>query len=326
MINRLFCCSSTSVHPYRNLALEERLFNAVEPDSCILYLWQNQRTVVIGRNQNARAQCKVEDLTRDGGFLARRLSGGGAVFHDLGNLNFTFLVRDDNYDLRRQLSVICEAVSGFGIQAEISGRNDVLTEGRKFSGNAYYRHGDRRYHHGTLLVDADKADMARYLTPDKAKLQAKGVDSVRSRVVNLRELCPDITVDGLRSAMIAALEQVYGLPVSTLPQPEDSKLAEGRARFASFDWLYGQERGYTLETETIRFPWGCAQLCLTVEGGRIVDGLLYTDAMEAELADVVRRALMGCPFAPGAARTALRAAAEEHPDLSLPLRDIGGML
>lgn len=326
MIHRLFCCSSTSVDPYRNLALEERLFNTVEPDSCVLYLWQNRRTVVIGRNQNARAQCRVDELSRDGGFLARRLSGGGAVFHDLGNLNFTFLVRSDNYDLRRQLSVICEAVATYGIQAEISGRNDVLTEGRKFSGNAYYQHGDRRYHHGTLLVEVDKVAMMRYLTPDKAKLQAKGVESVRSRVVNLRELCPALTIDGLRAAMTTALGRVYGLPVSTLPQPEEGELAEGRERFASFDWLYGQERSYTLETDVIRFPWGCAQLCLKAEGGRITDGALYTDAMEADLADVVRHALLNQPFTPGAPAAALHTAGLQYPHLSQPLWDIGGML
>lgn len=326
MIHKLYCCSSTSVVPYRNLALEERLFNDVQPGVCILYLWQNQRTVVIGRNQNARAQCRVDALSADGGHLARRLSGGGAVFHDLGNLNFTFLVRNEDYDLSRQLAVIAGAAAVYGLRAELSGRNDLLIDGRKFSGNAFYRSGDHRYHHGTLLADVDMAQMTRYLTPDASKLKAKGVDSVRSRVVNLRELCPAVTIEGLKEAMISAFGEVYGLSVEPLPEPEEALLAKSRERFASFDWLFGQERLFTLTTETVRFPWGCAQLCLTVEHGVVTDAALYTDAMEPELADIAERAVKGLSLAPGRAGEALMNAAKGCPELQTQLADLAAML
>jgi lipoate-protein ligase A len=201
MINKIKLYESNSFDPYLNLATEQYLMETVEEDACILFLWQNQNTVVIGKNQNAWKECRTALLSEEGGFLARRLSGGGAVFHDLGNLNFTFLLPQSEYDLDRQFSVIAEAVSLLGLKGERSGRNDVLAEGRKFSGNAFYKNGRQAYHHGTLLIDVDMNKLGRYLNPSKAKLQAKGVDSVRSRVVNLKELSPAVTIESMKDAM-----------------------------------------------------------------------------------------------------------------------------
>ena len=213
MIERIALYESSGYDPHRNLAIEQHLLEQVKPGQCILYLWQNQNTVVIGRNQNAWKECRTSLLEEEGGHLARRLSGGGAVFHDLGNLNFTFLVSRADYDLDRQFSVIQEAVRSFGIPAEKSGRNDVLSAGRKFSGNAFYRNGTQAYHHGTLLVDVDMQKMGRYLNPSKAKLQSKGVDSVRSRVVNLKEMNPEVTIESLKAAMGQAFSKVYSLSI-----------------------------------------------------------------------------------------------------------------
>ena len=155
MIKRLSIFEGVSFDPHYNLAVEQYLLETVAEDQCILYLWQNENTVVIGRNQNPWKECKTTLLSQEGGHLARRLSGGGAVFHDLGNLNFTFLLPQADYDLDKQLDVIQTAVSSLGISTERSGRNDVLAEGRKFSGNAFYKNGNQAYHHGTLLVNAD---------------------------------------------------------------------------------------------------------------------------------------------------------------------------
>ena len=209
MIKRLLVCKARGTDPYENLALEEALLNRVGPGELILYLWQNERTVVIGRNQNPWKECRTALLSEEGGRLARRLSGGGAVFHDLGNLNFTFLMSAGDYDLARQLTVLERACQSLGIPAQRSGRNDLLADGRKFSGNAFYKHNGKAYHHGTLMVDVNMEMVQRYLSPSKAKLAAKGVNSVRARVVNLREFIPDLTIDRLSDAMIAALTQVY---------------------------------------------------------------------------------------------------------------------
>ncbi len=188
MIKQCLTILGSGVDPYANLALEEYLLTHIPDETVIPYLWQNQNTVVIGKNQNAWKECRFTDLEADQGHLARRLSGGGAVFHDLGNLNFTFLAHKEDYSVPKQLDVILEAVRSLGISAEKTGRNDVTADGRKFSGNAFYSNGVTEYHHGTLMVDVDKEKLSRYLNVSPKKLQSKGVDSVRSRVVNLREL------------------------------------------------------------------------------------------------------------------------------------------
>ncbi len=293
MIDRLRVYESDGVDPYRNLAIEQHLLESVESGCCLLYLWRNERTVVIGKNQNAWAECRTTLLSDEGGRLARRLSGGGAVYHDLGNLNFTFLMREEDYDLPRQLSVIRQACLLCGIETEISGRNDLLASGRKFSGNAFYHHEGRAYHHGTLLVDVDADAMSRYLSPSKAKMQAKGVESVRSRVVNLRELNPAITVDALKAAMKQAFSEVYGLPLDLPPVIDEARVKGLSAHYASDAWLFGQKLPFTFRCES-RFLWGGIELQIRADRGVITDAKVYTDAMDDGLADKLKAALTGC--------------------------------
>ena len=309
MIRKIALYESTSYDPYYNLAVEQHLMETVEEGTCILYLWQNENTVVIGRNQNAWKECRISLLEQEGGHLARRLSGGGAVFHDLGNLNFTFLVPQADYCLDRQFSVIQEAARNFGIPAEKSGRNDVLADGRKFSGNAFFRSGTRAYHHGTLLLDVDTQRMGRYLNPSKAKLQSKGVDSVRSRVVNLRELNPDITIPKLKAAMAEAFAGVYGLPLGRIQADALDKLCIDslRQRNGSWEWLYGQKIPFTFEWED-RFPWGGIQITLRVENGIVQQAKIYSDAMDWSLAPKLEQALTQCRFSQEALQERLASA------------------
>lgn len=292
----LYLHIGTGTDPYTNLAVESALLSTAGEGAVILYLWQNENTVVIGRNQNPWLECRTALLEREGGRLARRQSGGGAVFHDLGNLNFTFLAPHEEFDIARQLTVIQTALAALGIPAEISGRNDLHCQGRKFSGNAFYRGPSAAYHHGTLLVNVDLEKMTRYLSPAKAKLAAKGISSVRSRVVNLAQLRPGLTVEALGRALCRAFAQVYEGSPAPAPAPDPARVALLRARQASWEWNYGQQPPFSLDCRS-RFPWGQVQVLLRVEQGVILEAKVYTDAMDVSLSPRVEAALTGCRLA-----------------------------
>ncbi len=315
MIGRLFSYRSTSLDPYRNLAVEECLLTSEPEDSCALYLWRNRDTVVVGRNQNCWKECLVGELEAAGGHLARRLSGGGAVFHDEGNLNFTFLVRKKEYDLERQLSVVLGAVRSLGLPAEKSGRNDLLVDGRKFSGNAFYSSGDYSYHHGTILISADAGKAARYLSPSREKLAAKGVASVRSRIVNLSELRPDVDVEKVAASLIHSFGLVYGHTVEPLDDGalDAGKLEASRARFASKSWKYNRDMP-VFASLSERFGWGEITLNFDVVEGSIRDVQVESDAMDESLILEIPPVLRGSRFSSQSMRAALRSFAERLAD------------
>ena len=293
--------------PFLNLAREEWLLLHAEEGAVALCLWQNERTVVIGRNQDAFAECDLAALEREGGHLARRLSGGGAVYHDLGNLNFTFLTRGAQ-DVPRHLEMIRRALAPFGIRAEISGRNDLTAEGAKFSGNAYYRSGDCAYHHGTLLVRTDLDALQRCLTPDRQKLAAKGVASVRSRVTDLTSLCPSLTVPALREALGEAFGAEYGRPPEPLPAVPDAELGVLREKYAGDAWRFRPTGPDAYHSPVLRLPMGLCRLRLWTRDGRVSEARLETDALETAWSEKAAEALDGLPFAPADVRAALEAA------------------
>lgn len=320
LINKITYIESDSKIPYENIAVEEYLLLHCEEQECILYLWQNQNTIVIGRNQNAWKECLLTKLNDEGGHLARRLSGGGAVYHDLGNLNFTFLVKKENYDVSRQLSVIIRAVQKLGIHAEKSGRNDILVDGRKFSGNAFYEQTGCCYHHGTLMVNVNMEDLSRYLTVSKAKLKSKGVDSVKSRVANLVDFQPDITIDSLKAALRAAFEEEYGLESGELKRSDlpEKEIQERIEHFSSWEWLYGKKLDFQYELET-RFDWGNMNLQFQVDSGVIQDVTVYSDSLNPEIVERIPEYLRGVRYERDAICGAIR---RDHP----MLEDICGWL
>lgn len=308
MKNRLTIIESDSTNPYKNLALENWLLDHVAEDEVILYLWQNQHTVVIGKNQNAWKECNISTLEADGGHLARRLSGGGAVYHDLGNLNFTFLAQKAHYDVAKQLEVILRGLQSLGIQAEKSGRNDILVDSRKVSGNAFYEHAGRCYHHGTLLMQVDGEKMAKYLNVSKEKLQSKGVSSVKSRVLNLVEVCPDLDASKLKAAMCEAFAAVYeGTPdLLALEAVDAAEWQALQTRYEDWDWNFGRKFAFD-RSFGHRFSWGRVDLEMQIKNGHIRDAQVYSDALVPDFIDALGAALLGVRYESSALAEVVRA-------------------
>lgn len=295
MINKLSLYISDRFDPYYNMSVEKYLTVNAAPGECVLFLWRNERTVFIGRNQNCWAECRVSALEADGGHLCRRLSGGGAVYHDIGNLNFTFALSCEDFDPARQASVIARAVGKYGISAEVSGRNDILTRGCKFSGCAFWRCGSNNYHHGTILIKTDVEEMERYLSVPADKLKAKGVASVRSRVINLSTLNSSVTPEGMISALREAFGEVYQLEVCQGDLPSDNDVADIRAEFESAEWKYGRTPEFSHELHS-RYLWGGITLGLVVRDGVIADLNITSDALDTEFIDKLGRLLLGVPY------------------------------
>ena len=223
-----------SVDPYHNLAAEWVLTENVPRGTCILYLWQNRRTVVIGRNQDPFAECRVEEFTGSGGKIARRKSGGGAVYHDLGNLNYSFIydLRDGYENAYRE--ILLPVLSAAGIPAEFNERNDILFDGRKISGYASFETGTKACRHGTLLLDTDIGEMEQWLTPDREKMERHRIRSVSSRVINLKEIRKDLTVE----KMIRLFADASG-GMELENRPDTRKVAEAEKHFACREWIMG---------------------------------------------------------------------------------------
>ncbi len=311
MLKHFYFHMSESVCPWYNLALEEHILLNLPPETCVLYLYQNENTVVIGKNQNAWKECRHALLESEGGKLARRISGGGAVFHDMGNLNFSFIVDKNGYDLQRQLRVILEAVRSMGVEAEFSGRNDILSEGAKFSGNAFCYKKTSAFHHCTILIDADMTRLAQYLSVSQDKIVSKGVESVRARVCNLKERNPSITAESIMDALKKSFAAIYG-PFGPLEITDNDAVAVLAQRNASWEWKLGYSPEFDIETGA-RFPWGRVDFYFSLQDGKITDAHVYSDALDADFIDSLPCVLTGSLFSSEALANRLHAI-EETPE------------
>ena len=318
-----------SDNAWHNLAVEALLFEALKRDERVLYLWQNRNTVVIGRHQNAWKECRVKLLEDEGGRLARRSSGGGAVFHDMGNLNFSFVLPRSEYDVRRQLAVVQRAVGRFGIRARFTGRNDLVIEGSgsKFSGNAFRFSGNTALHHGTIMVDVALDKLGRYLAPDDGKLRAKGIDSVRARVENLARLNPEITIPALTQALADAFAEEYG-PAEALSMDalDARRLGALEREYASWEFRLGKALPFDATLQR-RFDWGGVTLELCLKGGVVESARVYSDAMDEAMVAALAPALTGARYENRALGAALRSLGHPQADELaewLETTDLGG--
>jgi lipoate-protein ligase A len=262
--------------------VEEWLMECIGLDETVLFLWQNENAIVIGRNQNPYKECDLAKLDADDVRLVRRLSGGGAVYHDLGNLNFTFVAPDDYYDIESNMNIILNAISGFGIQGSFNGRNDLVAQERKFSGNAFVSGNGINCHHGTLLVDVDIDKLSEYLTVSPLKLKSKGIDSVKSRVINLKEICAEISIENLRGALIDSFNEFYETEAQKFVLNEKSlDLNSYMEKYTSREWNYSESPKFSVTIEE-KFDWGMAEVCMEVIDGSIKACKIYTDAIFQE--------------------------------------------
>ena len=295
MIKKLKIIRAEGLNPYRNQAIEKYLLDSCVEGEMILYLWANDKTVFIGKNQNAYTECRIAELIEDGGFVARRFTGGGAVYHDRGNLNFTFIAFRGDYDIKNQFAIMTDAMRMLGFKAELTGRNDVVIDGKKFSGNAFYKSEGACLHHGTVLINSNYQSIAKYLNVSRVKLNAKGVKSVVSRVGNLSEYRADINADTVAEALINSLKNRYPdaacelIKESDLPQDKLKALTE---RFADENYVRGDDIHYNAAFEH-RYEWGVADIRLEFNGNVIEKAKIYSDTLDTEAVELKEKLLTG---------------------------------
>ena len=281
------------------MAFDQFCLEELEVDEPVFFLWQNAPAVIIGLNQNAYAEVNLPYLKQEGIMLARRVTGGGAVYHDLGNLNYTIVGRSS--DLERDypgyLTYIIEALRSLGVPAELSGRNDILVEGRKVSGYAKRVWKDRLMVHGTLMYDVDLTTLARALSVSTDKLEAHGIVSVRSRVANLKDYLPTLpTVTALQNELEGILSRHYADSEVRLTTAQLERIEEiARCRFATWEWNIGRSPLATF-TRTRRFSCGTIEARFAVEKGVLSALTFGGDFLGNRPADELASCLIGCRY------------------------------
>lgn len=285
-----------STDPAFNLAAEEWLLTQSGKE--IFMLWRNKPAVIVGRNQNTLAEID-EAFTRERGIpVVRRMSGGGAVFHDLGNINFTFIAGgtpSEGLDFERFTKPIQQALASMGVECFFSGRNDLLIDGKKFSGNAQHFHKGRILHHGTLLFSSDMTDLTGALRVDPEKYRDKAVKSVRSRVTNISSHLQ--TSMEVTDFIVALMRFVSGnqdsdtMALSAKETEAIDRLADERYR--TWDWNFGSSPAYNFTRRT-RTPGGLLDVNLYVKKGRILKARLYGDYFGVRDIDTLEALLLEC--------------------------------
>ena len=268
--------------PAVNLALEEYVLRQSTDGEDLLLFYINAPSIIIGRHQNTLEEINRDYVEQHGIYVVRRLSGGGAVYHDLGNLNFSFITssQPDNFrNFKKFTDPVVKALQKLGVPAELSGRNDIVVEGHKVSGNAQYISKNRMVSHGTLLLNSDLSHVSDALNVQASKITSKGIKSVRSRVANISEfLSQPMTIEDFRAHMLAQIfEGVKDIPTYPLTE-EDWKAVRQLAeeRYRSWDWTYGHSPDFNVEKRE-RFPYGEIDARLFVEKGRIKTAKFYGD-------------------------------------------------
>lgn len=290
-----------SKDPYFNLALEEYFLN-LDCQEDVFMLWRNQPTVVVGRHQNTYAEINQEFVQKNHIQVVRRISGGGAVYHDLGNVNFTFIKRGASrgkFDFSHFLGPVIKTLQQLGIAAQFTGRNDITIDGKKFSGNAqYFTRGDV-LHHGTILFDTDLAVLVRALNVSKEKYVSKGIQSLRSCITNVSDhLTKPVTIEEFMALLVNAVyEDNRGEYRKYWPAKEDlekiSSLADNKYR--TWDWNFGSSPSFNFKQEK-KLPGGTVTVYLEIQEGKIEGCKIYGDFFAVGDIDELVSRFLGHPY------------------------------
>lgn len=297
-MEKTFYLETGSTDPAYNLAFEEYVLTHRREGSYLI-LWQNENAVIVGRNQNAEAEINRSFVEEHGIRVIRRNSGGGTVYHDLGNLNYSFITDVTAPDQQSAAAftapVVC-ALQALGLHAECSGRNDILVAGRKVSGTAQQHLHGRILHHGTLLFDTDPAMIAGALNPDPEKFRSKGVASVRSRVGSIRAALPaDMTIDQFWAHLKKNLSTSGIQPCFLTEQELEAVLTLKQEKYDTWEWNFGRSPQYQ-SCFRHRWPGGTLEVHLSVTRGKISDADILGDFLGREPVDMLTQLLIGCPY------------------------------
>jgi lipoate---protein ligase len=294
----LFIDNKGITDPRINLAIEEYALKNLDINETYLLFYINEPSIIIGKNQNTIEEINTEYVEKNGIHVVRRLSGGGAVYHDLGNLNFSFITKDDGdsfLNFRKFTEPIIKALKKLGVNAELSGRNDIIVEGRKISGNAQFSTRGRMFSHGTLLFDSKIENIVSALNVKKDKIESKGIKSIRSRVANISEFLKEkMTIEEFRSVL---LESIFGkdkeIPEYVLTEEDWANIHKlSRERYQNWEWNYGKSPKFNLQ-HSHRFPAGQIDVRLEVQKGIIENCKIYGDFFGAGDVAEIEEKLIG---------------------------------
>ncbi|WP_066295047.1 lipoate--protein ligase [Bacillus sp. FJAT-29937] len=277
----LFIDNKGITDPRINLAIEEYALKNLDINETYLLFYINEPSIIIGKNQNTIEEINTEYVEGNGIHVVRRLSGGGAVYHDLGNLNFSFITKDDGesfHNFRKFTEPVVHALQKLGVNAELSGRNDLTAEGRKISGNAQFSTKGKMFSHGTLLFNSGIDSVVSALKVKKDKIESKGIKSIRSRVANISEfLSEKLTIEEFR---LLLLQNIFGgeeIEEYKLTDEDWEKIHQlSKERYQNWDWNYGKSPKFNLQ-HSHRFPVGQIDIRLEVEGGMIQQCKIFGD-------------------------------------------------
>ncbi|WP_061569197.1 lipoate--protein ligase [Caldibacillus debilis] len=291
----LFIDNKGITDPRINLAIEEYALKHLDIDETYLLFYINRPSIIIGRNQNTIEEINTDYVEKNEIIVVRRLSGGGAVYHDLGNLNFSFITKDDGdsfHNFRKFTEPVIRALNKLGVKAELQGRNDIVVDGRKVSGNAQFSTGGRMFSHGTLLLNTELENVAKALKVKKEKIESKGIKSVRSRVANISEFLPEpMTIEEFRSFLLKNIfEGEEKIPEYVLTEKDWEKIDEiSRNRYQKWEWNYGKSPKFNIQ-HSKRFPIGSIDVRLEVDKGIIQNCKIYGDFFGVgDVADIEKR-------------------------------------